>query len=73
MDFHPQSLDGSDIITVMASVLQAGHRGSECMQQGGRDWSGDWGGCWGGRQWERGRPVPVGQPLGAVSWFWTYF
>ena len=28
-DFHPQSLGGSDIITVMASVLQAEHRGSQ--------------------------------------------
>lgn len=73
MDFHPQSPGGSDIITVTASVLQAGHRGSECMQQGGRDWSGDWSRCRGGRQGGRGRPVPGGQPLAAVSWLWTYF
>ena len=72
-DFHPQSLGGSDIITVMASVLQAEHRGSECMEQGDRDWSGHWSGCKGGRQWGRGRPVPGGQPLRGVSRLWTYF
>lgn len=34
VDFHPQSPDGSDIITVVASALQAEHRGSEYMEQG---------------------------------------
>ena len=45
VDFHPQSPDGFDIITVVASVLQAEHRGSECMEQGGRDWTGHWSRC----------------------------
>lgn len=67
MDFHIQSSDGFVIVIVMANVLQAEDRGSECAQQGDLDGSGDRGGRVGAREGDGGQAgVGKGTRMGST-------